>query len=147
MNQEPPFARTVCACRDCIKCCYRQPGPLVPGDYEAIQAHLGKSTEEMAKLFWASPGALIKSSQTGAIRRVGTITPQRRKGKCVFLDENERCRIHSVAPFGCAYFDTHMNVTKAHRRGIWMANSQTNEAYQELRKSLPYANSYKPSDY
>jgi len=137
------FKRTVCACADCVQCCKRQPGPLAAGEFERIQEHLGASPEQMAKLFCASPGALIKTA-SGETRRVGTITPQRRKGRCVFLDEADRCTIHAVAPFGCAYFDTHMSSTTAHPRSVWLVKSQLDPAYQALRNQLPYAASYKP---
>jgi len=142
----PPFKRTVCACSECVKCCHRQPGPLAAGDWERIQAHLGISIQEMADLFCASPGALVMN-RLGEVRRIGSITPQRRKGRCVFLDEHDRCKIHEVAPAGCAYFDTHMGAAEAQYRGSWLAHSQEDPAYQSLRKQLPYTTSYKPSGY
>lgn len=139
------FKRTSCACAECVKCCKRQPGPLAGGDYERIQEHLGASDDEMKKLFCASPGALVLRG--GVVRRVGTITPQRRKGKCVFLDDNDRCKIHAVAPFGCSHFDTHMGAAMAQERSQWLVRTQENPAYQQLRKQLPYTGSYKPSNF
>lgn len=144
---EHNFTRTKCACERCVQCCKRQPGPLAPGDFERIQKHLGATDEEMRQLFWASPGCLVKSLRTGRTLRVGTITPRYRKGRCVFLDENDRCKIHEVAPFGCAYFDTHMG-WEGHERGEWLARAQQESAeYQALRNSLPYATHYKPQRY
>jgi len=143
----PPFERTICACAECVKCCYRQPGPLVPGDYERIKEHLGASDQDMRKLFCRSPGALVMNLRTGTARRIGTITPKRVAGKCVFLDENERCKIHAVAPAGCAYVDTHMDMEQGQRRGQWMARSQQDADYQKLRDTLPVAQSYNPRGY
>jgi len=143
----PPFKRTTCACKECTKCCHRQPGSLAPGDYERIQAYLGVSDEEMKKLFWASPGAVVLNTATDQFRRVGTITPQRRRSKCVFLNDKEKCTIHEVAPAGCAYFDTHMGVREAQERSQWLVHSQQDTAYQKLRSMLPYAKSYKPGRY
>jgi Fe-S-cluster containining protein len=144
----PPFTRTVCACTACTQCCKRQPGPLAAGDYERIQAYLGISDEAMTKLFCASPGALVMNQLSGVVRRIGTITPQKRKGQCVFLDENDRCKIHAVAPFGCAYFDTHMSAATAQPRSVWLAHTQETEEYQALRNKLPYAtHKVKPSRY
>ena len=90
MNNSP-FERTTCACSDCVGCCHRQPGPLAPGDLERIAAFRGESVEEATKNFWASPGALVKDG-AGTTSRVGTITPKldRRKKRCVFLDDNDR---------------------------------------------------------
>jgi len=147
-----PFVRTTCDCKTCVRCCKDQPGPLIPGDFERIAEHLGETPEEAKEHFWASPGALVKDSATGQVIRVGTITPKRvkteRGRRCVFLDENDRCRVHGVAPFGCAYFDTHMSNETAHKRGIWAVLRQMNDAaYQALRNALPYATSYKPNGY
>src|ERR1700741_4179349 len=125
-----PFKRATCACAQCVECCRRQPGALAAGDYERIQAHLGISSQEMAKLFCASPGAVVMNSATGALKRIGSITPQRRRGRCVFLNESDRCTIHEVAPFGCTHFDTHMGLAAGQERGIWLARSQDNPDYQ-----------------
>jgi len=112
MNDTPfPFERTTCACEGCRKCCKVQPGPLIPGDLQRIAEFLKLSVEEARKFFVASPGALVK--QHGEVRRIGTITPKMRHSRCVFLDKNERCKIHPVAPAGCAYFDTHMSREQA----------------------------------
>jgi len=145
---EHHFTRTKCACDQCKACCKRQPGPLAPGDFERIQKHLSASDEEMKEKFWASPGCLVRELVTDEVHRIGTITPRYRKGRCVFLDENDRCEIHAVAPFGCAYFDTHMWEPEARRRGQWLALQQRDSAeYQALRNTLPYATHHKPLKY
>lgn len=140
------FERTVCGCRECVDCCKSQPGPLAPGQLEAIAAHLGKSLEDVKPDFVASPGALVGTTN-GAVFRVGTITPRSVDGRCVFLDENERCSIHAVAPFGCAYFDTHMPSTEAKTRGVWLVRQQMDETYQDLRASLRPSQTWKPTGY
>jgi Fe-S-cluster containining protein len=143
---EHNFERTKCACAGCKACCKRQPGPLAAGDLERIQNHLGLADDEVGEWFWASPGALVKD-QDGRVTRIGSITPQRRQGKCVFLDDQERCTIHEVAPFGCAMFDTHMSNVTAMPRSVWLARSQLDPTYQQQRAKLPYARSYKPTRY
>ena len=46
-----------------------------------------------------------------------TLTPARRQdGACLFLDEEDRCRIHSVSPYGCSHFDTHQTKEEADLR-------------------------------
>lgn len=143
----PPFARTTCACESCVSCCKRQPGPLAAGDFERIAEHLGISREEAKNYFWASPGALVMHRITGKVERVGSITPKFARGRCVFLDQNDRCRIHPVAPAGCAYFDTHMGSAEAQRRGAWIISGQQSSEYKALRDELPPARSYKPNAY
>jgi Fe-S-cluster containining protein len=145
MSMEDLFDKTTCGCQQCVKCCYQQPGSLVPGDFERIAAHLGETPEVAKKHFWASPGALVKNLSTGQVFRIGTITPRRAKGKCVFLDGNDRCTIHAVAPGGCRYFDTHMPAREAMPRAVALATAQQQDPeYQALRDTLPYAQSYRP---
>ena len=147
------FARTTCACVDCKACCKRQPGPLVMGDFERIVAWREEqgfdhdlAVEWVKSKLWASPGALVKT-RDGQTYRVGTITPRYRKGRCVFLDENDRCKIHSVAPFGCSHFDTHMGNAQAIPRSLAAVDSACDPEYQKLRDTLPMASHYKPSPY
>jgi Fe-S-cluster containining protein len=141
-----PFARTKCACFDCTTCCKRQPGALSPDDFERIRLYLQETEEQARKHFWASPGALIRTDD--GTKRVGTVTPRMRKGRCVFLDDNNRCKIHSVAPFGCSMFDTHMNRQTAHERSVFLVRWQaSSRAYSDLRYRLPYSRTYKPNPY
>lgn len=143
-GQAIPYERTTCACDDCVRCCKEQPGPLVPGDMERIAAHLGVSMAEAKGHFWSSPGALVMDTATGRQFRVRTITPRAVRGRCVFLGDDDRCRVHPVAPAGCAYFDTHMQSVEAHRRAVAVVRLQQDEDYQRLRQELPVADSYRP---
>ncbi len=131
-----PFKRTVCACSKCVACCKRQPGPLAPGDVERIEAFLGEPVE---KYLVASRGSLVKNLLTGIARWVGTITPRFAKGRCVFLDVDDRCKIHPVAPFGCAYFDTHQGNSEGQRRVWFIKRIQESAEYRALRAKLPLA--------
>lgn len=142
-----PFARTTCACAECVDCCKRQPGALAPGELERIAEHLGQSVRVTALKFWASPGALVGDTKTGRTWRVGTITPRLVRGRCIFLDAQDRCAIHAVAPFGCAYFDTHMSAAEGQPRGSWLAKQQMDPAYQSLRRTLVVATSHTPRPY
>ena len=148
---EHGFERTVCACENCTACCKRQPGPLANGDFERIAQAQGwapeVALEQAQRHFVASPGAVVKDSITGQVQRVGTITPKRVKGRCIFLTKENRCSIHAVAPFGCAYFDTHMSYAKAHPRSLWLVYSTSHKGYQALRAQLPYTQSYNPRSY
>jgi Fe-S-cluster containining protein len=149
------FDRTECACKECVACCKRQPGPLAPGDFERIVDYTAEKQglshevafEQVKKQLCASPGSLVKDVIGGIVKRIGSITPRMERGRCVFLDENDRCKIHPVAPFGCAYFDTHMSPHEAHPRSIWLAREQMSDEYKKLRDTLPYARSYKPTAY
>lgn len=138
------FARTTCACAECVQCCKEQPGALIPGDLERIAAHLGETPEEAARHFWSSPGALLMDSRSGRTFRQRTITPRAVDGRCVFLDAYDRCRVHAVSPAGCAYFDTHLSRAEGERRSFAVVVLQRDADYQQLRTTLPAADSYKP---
>jgi Fe-S-cluster containining protein len=141
----PEFKRTVCACETCVSCCKSQPGYMIPGDAEKIAAHLGEPVEQY---LWASPGAKVMNTVTRAITPIGTITPRMQDGKCVFLAEDGKCRVHPVAPFGCAFFDTHMGPVEGNMRSMWgLRQIVDNPEYQKLRANLPSATSYKPRTY
>lgn len=140
---EPPFKRTTCDCYECKTCCRKQPGFLIPGDAVRIAAFLNRHVEQ---LLWDSPGALVMNSLTRLVQRVRTITPRLVKGRCVFLDGQDRCTIHPVAPYGCSHFDTHMGQQEGHRRSIWGVRQVRDSAdYQAFRKVLMLATSYKPT--
>jgi Fe-S-cluster containining protein len=144
----PPFARTTCACAECVRCCTTQPGMLAPGEWERIVAVIGDA--EARRSFVASPGAQVVSMETGRQYRIGTITPRydRRAKRCVFLDDHQRCRIHAVAPAGCAYFDTHQSAMEGQRRSQWfMTEIRDDPEYAALRATLPFSDHYKPKGY
>ncbi len=127
--------RTTCGCPECVACCKRKPGPLIGGDFERIADYLGELPERAKEHFTASRGSLI--AYKGELHRIGTITPkQKDDGSCVFLDENDRCKIHPVAPFGCAYFDTHMDFEEANRRVKHAVQRHCDPEYQAFRDEL-----------
>ena len=111
------FARTECACASCASHCRVVPGYLMPADVERISRHLGYANplSFASENLLASPGATVL--QAGQLRQLPTLVPRlQANGACAFLDENSRCRIHAVAPYGCAYFDSHMSDDEATRR-------------------------------
>ncbi|GMU20595.1 MAG: hypothetical protein AMXMBFR13_06920 [Phycisphaerae bacterium] len=125
------FNRTVCACSKCRSFCKIIPGMLAPGDPERIAEYLGISSIEVNGRLLASPGAIVVHRYTGSVGRIHTIVPERTaEGVCVFLDEQERCTIHPVAPFGCAYLDDHLPAREGNRR--------SSAALQEIIRSPWY---------
>jgi Fe-S-cluster containining protein len=112
------FKRSVCACRECTANCKFIPGYLVPADIERISRHLGYSnliTFALANLA-ASPGATVMNTE-GRVFQIPTLVPQRKPdGSCKFLDKQNRCAIHAVSPYGCAFFDAHQSNAEANRK-------------------------------
>jgi len=100
------FSRTECACEECAINCHYIPGYLIPTDLEAIAGRLGYA--DLVKFamenLLASPGATVLVD--GQVAQIPTLVPSRRPdGACRFLDADNRCSIHAVSPYGCAFFD------------------------------------------
>jgi Fe-S-cluster containining protein len=112
------LARTVCGCPDCVRNCRFIPGYLVPADLPRIGEQLAPDED---LLVWsrqhllASPGAQVLRG--GRVFRIPTLVPARREdGACRFLTADGRCAIHPIAPFGCAFFDSHQTGAESDRR-------------------------------
>jgi hypothetical protein len=140
MTARPPFQRTVCAC-DLDRDNCQRPAHLLPGQYEEIagllRARDGVTSAEVRGLFRASKGAVVYVRATGQSIRIPTITPAVAGHGCVFLDRQGRCATHEVAPFGCAYFDVHMDRAEADRRSLWgLVQIAQEPSYQTLRATL-----------
>lgn len=100
--------RTLCSCEICRLNCKVIPGYLIPDDILNICKFLGMECNVFNfsfKYLLSSPGALV--SKGGNQFRIPTLVPKRNPDTnyCIFLDKNELCKIHKVAPYGCAKFD------------------------------------------
>lgn len=159
------FARTECACEECVTNCHYIPGYLIPEDIARIAARLNETDLLKFALgnLQASPGATVMAN--GKLYQIPTLVPSREPGgTCKFL-RDDRCVIHEVSPFGCAFFDHRLSreeadaissrglaeIAQAWRRGdlyarLWMAldmigrNAPSpNEARSLLRAALALA--------
>ena len=105
-RREFTFTRTICACDECKTYCAHLSGMVAPWDLlRWEQAQHDGFAPWMLSMFAASPGA--KVVYQGDVLRIPTIVPARllMDGQCVFLTAEHQCRIHTTAPYGCAYFD------------------------------------------
>lgn len=139
MTAAPPFQRTVCACPAEVAYCKTRPAGLVPGDVERIAAFLKLPVDECLQLYFsASDRTTVLAG--GQARTVWQLVPITQAHGCVFLGADDRCKIHAVSPFGCAYFDSHMNAREGDRRSRWMIYQLSDPAYVrqiEAVKHLP----------
>ena len=150
MSPRDQFERTVCDCPDCSRHCTSCPGMLIPGDMERMAEHLGVYPHiYLANGLLASPGAVVVVQ--GSICRIPTIVPAMasygKAGKrCVFLNTDDTCKVHPVAPYGCAYFDDHMSGAEGDQRSKAALLSILRSAsyqrvwgllWQDGRRSLP----------
>lgn len=132
-----PFDRTVCACPADIENC-SHPGYLIPDDLERIgHALYVRGETDPRQSFEASRGAVVANSETGRRFRIETIVPKIEGGRCVFLDGHRQCSIHDVAPFGCAFFDVHMEWLEWQRRTSWGLRSIAESVvYKDVHAAL-----------
>jgi Fe-S-cluster containining protein len=112
------YNRTHCDCPECALNCQYIPGYLLPTDLPRLATFHGAELDPnfnwqhqdthfhqfILQNLLASPGALVLKN--GKPCRIRTIVPARNVGGCKLLD-GKLCTIHSVAPFGCAFFDSH----------------------------------------
>jgi Fe-S-cluster containining protein len=140
MHPREQYPRTVCDCEECRRPCFHLPGMLAPGDLERISDYLAMPLSESLPMFRASPGAKVaKQTATGLhVFRIPTIVPaQDDRGRCVFLQSDERCRIHAVAPYGCTHFDWHMDREVADPRSAACLRAILDDTwYQEYGHTL-----------
>lgn len=101
------FARSHCACRECQLNCRFMPGFLIPADLERFIPTGIDPFQWAERNLLASPGALVM--QDGETFRIHTLVPAvKDDGSCIHLSggrRNQKCGIHPIAPFGCAFFD------------------------------------------
>lgn len=140
MRFEFGYPRTECNCADCTINCEFIPGFLVPADLERLHKRIAPEQKlfSFAKQYLrASPGATILEArgfnQHGLVAelvQIPTLVPARKSdGSCVFLDEDKSCSIHEVAPYGCAFFDSHQSHA--------MSNEKSLRALQVIRETEP----------
>ena len=89
-----------------MSCCERKPGWLKPGEAEKIAAFLGVSLPDLFRQYlavdwWVDEPDVFLLSPAIVGHDAGTEMPFVAKGRCAFLTEEGRCRIHSVKPFEC----------------------------------------------
>ncbi len=112
MREEFGFGRTVCGCSFCQVHCRHLPGTLVPSDLPRLCPQ-GQDVFAWAE---AHLRALTDKPYPALVPARGVL------GHCHWLFEG-RCAVHGAAPFGCAFFDTHMADDEVRRRAEAMAGA------------------------
>ncbi len=139
------FPRTTCSCSACANNCRNLPGMLIPDDVPRITRHLGYTDvmEFARENLLASPGAIVLRDNQQ--ERIPPLVPQRgADGACRFL-KNDLCTIHTVSPYGCAFFSEHEDRAMADRKSILglvhiTRDHQTNGRYSRIWSMLDSAN-------
>ena len=107
-----------CSCHECVSACRNEPGRLVPGDVARLSQLLGISERDLENDYLVrvpvtSGGptvhALAPAKKKGHrfVAAPGTVAPDyyaKEAGRCIFLDDNERCAVHEAKPFECGAY-------------------------------------------
>jgi hypothetical protein len=105
LREEFGFRRTVCSCLACQVHCRHLPGALAPADLARL------CPDGQAVFAWAE-----EHLRALAGTDFPTLVPARAlSGHCHWLFDG-RCAVHPAAPFGCAFFDSHMTDAEVQER-------------------------------
>ncbi len=114
-----------CSCEKCVECCTRTPGWFAPGEAEKAAKHMNLTMEAfinkyLVRDYWCGDLTDKDHGDEGFSGDVYVWAPRKDgqkfypgdpktatwgsafdHGRCVFLDENDRCKIHAVKPKEC----------------------------------------------
>jgi len=107
-----------CICDECVSACRNDPGRLVPDDVSKLARRLGISERDLENDYLvrvpvASDGqtvhALAPAKRKGRrfVAEPGTDAPDyyaSEQGRCIFLDDTDRCSVHEAKPFECGAY-------------------------------------------
>ena len=105
LREQFGFRRTVCGCDLCRAPCRHMPGSLDIGDLPRL-CPAGQNV-----LVWAEEHLRALTDKP-----FPTLVPARQtNGHCHWLYEG-KCAVHEVSPYGCAFFDSHMDGAEVKHR-------------------------------
>jgi hypothetical protein len=111
------FYRTLCDCELCRVPCRHMPGSLDVADLPLL------CPADQDVFTWAEQHLRALTDKP-----VPTLVPARQaNGHCHWL-EQDRCTVHEVSPFGCAFFDSHMSAAEARRRSAATLQARQHDA-------------------
>ncbi|MFH0975816.1 MAG: YkgJ family cysteine cluster protein [Spirochaetota bacterium] len=107
-----------CSCNECISACHNDPGRLVPEDISKLSRLLGISGSDLENNYLVRVSVISNGHTTNALAPAkkkgqrfiappGTIAPDyyaEEKGRCIFLDDKDRCTVHEAKPFECGAY-------------------------------------------
>lgn len=93
------FERTISATEKDVDYCRRSPGILSPGEEQDLYLATREGGESL--LAWAE-AHLETASGNWKDRRLWYLRPA--GTPCHWLDKHDRCSVHAVSPYGCAFF-------------------------------------------
>ncbi len=116
-REQHGFRRTVCDCAYCAAPCRHLPGSLDVDDL----TRLCPPGEDLFR--WAEQHLRALPEKP-----FPTLVPARQaNGHCQWHFDG-KCAVHDAAPFGCAFYDTHMSEAEAERRSAATIRARRDDA-------------------
>ena len=136
-----------CTCSRCVGACERTPGIFKPGEAEKAAALIGKPLSEMigneividywigregGNVLYYRPRKEGDETDADGLVSFGSAFEQ---GRCAFLDDSNRCRIHAAKPFECrASFSCREQPSRTHKE---QAVAAWRKAGNPLKRPVP----------
>lgn len=129
-----------CSCESCARACLNRPGYFAPGEAIKAAEFLGLTLREFFDKYLVVDFQtdhtglkvsyyLLMPATVGEQGTVAGYIPKR--GRCIFLNKENRCDIHSVKPKECRLYD-HTVVKRDAEANHQMVASDWREAQQEV---------------
>lgn len=95
-----------CTCKVCVEACTFKPGYFAPGEAERAATLLGLTLQEFFDQYlgvdwYDKDETIFVLSPALAYMGGGGMFPPDPRGRCIFLDEHNRCKIHAAKPWEC----------------------------------------------
>jgi hypothetical protein len=100
-------ARLVCSCKTCVTNCRFLPGHLIPSDLRRLVPAGADLLPWAREHLRASPGTTVLrvyGDGRQELFRIPTLVPVHRDDLSCHWLEDDRCAVHAIAPFACAFF-------------------------------------------
>lgn len=102
-----------CSCDQCVTSCFHKPGWFLPGEAELAAELLDMDLQEFFNEYlgvdwmglshdWDEDTFILAPSHRNM--KAGNMYPAQPEGQCIFLTDDNRCRIHEAKPFQCFSF-------------------------------------------
>lgn len=105
LREEHGFPRTVCGCEFCRVPCRHVPGGLDVADLGRL------CPERHDPFFWAEEHLRARTNKPYPV-----LVPARQANGHCHWHFDGKCAVHENAPYGCAFFDSHMPAAEVQRR-------------------------------
>ena len=96
-----------CSCKDCARACKIKPGWFLPGEAEKAAKLMGMPLKKFAQKYLTIDYFTLEVNALQPAIKVSYsekdyIPMGLNSGRCVFLTEDDKCKIHAAKPYECS---------------------------------------------